>query len=522
MKLFKRFKRLFSIDVANCSIDDLKRNINASALVMFFIVISTTLIALFVMHKMYMDEKAEINNQKTISAINVYQSSMAEKLSVAASSASFLDYIRSGQKTRDSLFYHFATDMNRLKMNGIVGMRIIDSVNHKTIYSDGENSSSSITLKLCYLGDILDGKNGDCSYLWQLYFNMNDLMKEIKTINTDISQCKNCVPYSFLSSHYISSFPVADFSNMFLYMNVKEAGDFFFYLYLLLITIAFALFASWSWQRLSHLIHIYIAKPINDLTVCLGASETTSLNSSLVEIQFLIDEINSWKLRLSKAKEDENAEKISKVVAQFAHDVRSPLATINIIISEMQVAASGYMNILSSAVQRISDIANHFLELYKNPNAVSVNEVKITNINNVISSIIAEKQYQYRGKANIDLIVKEGSFDINALIDESDLQRMLSNLINNSVEACQDFSIITVQLIKLFDSFLIEISDNGSGIPADLIPKVMKGGVSIGKVGGSGMGLSHAVNKVREWYGELHIDSIVGKGTTITMKIPLA
>ena len=69
---------------------------------------------------------------------------------------------------------------------------------------------------------------------------------------------------------------------------------------------------------------------------------------------------------------------------------------------------------------------------------------------------------------------------------------------------------------------VISFRDNGKGIPAELLSKVVERGGTFGKKDGNGLGLSHAKATVESWGGKFKIESTVGKGTTITLELMLA
>jgi hypothetical protein len=69
---------------------------------------------------------------------------------------------------------------------------------------------------------------------------------------------------------------------------------------------------------------------------------------------------------------------------------------------------------------------------------------------------------------------------------------------------------------------IIKIIDNGKGIPADLLPKIKQGGISIGKKEGAGLGISGAIQNIKKWNGNYDIQSKVGEGTTFTVTLPIA
>ncbi len=77
-------------------------------------------------------------------------------------------------------------------------------------------------------------------------------------------------------------------------------------------------------------------------------------------------------------------------------------------------------------------------------------------------------------------------------------------------------------LRKILIILQIEVKDNGCGISPDLLPKIMKGGISIGKQNGFGLGLSYANQRVKEWGGNLNIQSQLGIGTAVNINLPLS
>jgi len=99
---------------------------------------------------------------------------------------------------------------------------------------------------------------------------------------------------------------------------------------------------------------------------------------------------------------------------------------------------------------------------------------------------------------------------------------VISNLINNSVQALGDTGRVTVYLTGRDATIQIVIQDNGKGIPSDVLPKLMQRGETHGKEGGSGLGLYHAKTTVESWQGTLSLASTVGVGTTVTLTLPKA
>jgi hypothetical protein len=112
------------------------------------------------------------------------------------------------------------------------------------------------------------------------------------------------------------------------------------------------------------------------------------------------------------------------------------------------------------------------------------------------------------------------SYGLFAQVQPTEFGRVLSNLINNAVEAIHDIGLVEVILTATADHVFLTIRDNGVGIPQELLPLLWEKGRTHGKVGGSGLGLYHARSKITEWGGSLSIESKLGQGTTLTIQLP--
>jgi signal transduction histidine kinase len=67
---------------------------------------------------------------------------------------------------------------------------------------------------------------------------------------------------------------------------------------------------------------------------------------------------------------------------------------------------------------------------------------------------------------------------------------------------------------------VIRVSDDGSGIPPDLLPRIFEPRFST-TTSGSGLGLAIVKRLVESWDGRIDVESAVGRGTTITVHLPV-
>ena len=214
---------------------------------------------------------------------------------------------------------------------------------------------------------------------------------------------------------------------------------------------------------------------------------------------------------------------VSTVAAQVSHDIRSPLSALSMIISSLDEVSEEKRFVLRSAFQRINDITNHLQQ--KGKSASNARPGSSFMLIAAIDKLISEKRMQYRERLNIQIRgdLDEG-YGLFSSIDPVEFARVLSNLINNSAEALVSGGQVVIRITSDRDCSLISISDNGVGIPMEILNQLGRPGVTYGKVGrsygGSGLGIYHAKRTVEDAGGSMVIESKVGVGTLVKIRLP--
>ncbi|MGH3443054.1 MAG: sensor histidine kinase [Nitriliruptorales bacterium] len=103
--------------------------------------------------------------------------------------------------------------------------------------------------------------------------------------------------------------------------------------------------------------------------------------------------------------------------------------------------------------------------------------------------------------------------------DRLALERILRNLLVNAAQHTGEGAAIRVRAREDDDAVVIEVEDEGSGIPAERLPHVFEP-FERGKAGGSGLGLWIVKHHVDLHGGEVSADSEVGKGTVFRLTLP--
>jgi len=212
-----------------------------------------------------------------------------------------------------------------------------------------------------------------------------------------------------------------------------------------------------------------------------------------------------------------------QISTQVAHDIRSPLAALGAAVKGLESLPPEQRSLIANAVNRMQGIADDLLQRYRAPSTAPViSKLTVCPLGGIIEQVLAEKRLQYKEKAGVKIEFTGVSDGIKALVEPKELQRLISNLVNNSVEAFNGPGRVSIVVSVLDEKALIEVKDNGKGIPAVILAKLGQKGETHGKAGGNGLGLYHARTTVEGWGGIFKIESEPSKGTTVAIELPRA
>lgn len=211
------------------------------------------------------------------------------------------------------------------------------------------------------------------------------------------------------------------------------------------------------------------------------------------------------------------AESRRHLAQQVAHDIRSPLSLLNILIGRM--GSSKEAELISSAAQRINSIAN---DLLKNTQQMDDDSNAITRVevSSVIKQVVKEKSVEFP-KASIKYA--NCDHDVWITANRIELVRILSNLINNAIDASEAAPqmAVVVDVVEGSDYSEIKVTDSGKGMSERDLKRLGNYRFTTKKKG-NGLGIYYAKTQIREWGGRLKANSEVGVGTCVTLSLPNA
>ena len=219
----------------------------------------------------------------------------------------------------------------------------------------------------------------------------------------------------------------------------------------------------------------------------------------------------------------------SDFLSNISHDLKIP---INVIYSAMQLINSDIKNNNYSRVKKYNDVSKNNCEVLNNFTNVLINgekkdlkysnfEKSYENIANIIKNVVLSMQ-DYTEIKNITLNFLCSNDEVIYYCNKQSMQRIIMNLISNSIKYCQVKGNINVSLNDYKDEIVILVKDNGIGMDKDFLKRAFER-YSMGDnnklkkmdIRGSGIGLFIVKNMVEEQNGTIDISSKINEGTCI-------
>ncbi len=225
-------------------------------------------------------------------------------------------------------------------------------------------------------------------------------------------------------------------------------------------------------------------------------------------------------------------ERISRFSADIAHDLRTP---VNNIRGEAEVAlarvrtADEYRDVIGSCLEeavRLSNLIGDLLFLARAESPLALLHRERTDVAQLLSRV-SEYYEASAADAGVSLTTACARETVIAALDQSLMQRALSNLVSNAVGHTPSGGSIIVSAKTDRTQLQIEVSDTGIGIPAEALPKVFDRFFRIDASrcrisGGTGLGLAIVQSITSMHGGNVHISSEPGEGTRVTLSVPVS
>lgn len=270
-------------------------------------------------------------------------------------------------------------------------------------------------------------------------------------------------------------------------------------------------------------------------------SKVLQMNKNKVSMQYyeIMNEIQQTKfkheqLRLQNEKDRQYFQRLSQisneVISTASHDLKNPLANILLSVELLQRYGNMPENKAKQILERIKNSALNMRRLIADLLDVAKLETQralekqSVSLDAFVHGIIDTSQPVAESK-NIQLTVQNLTTIETALFDPHRMRQVLDNLISNSLKYTPDGGQIDVLIENTSDDLLFHVKDTGLGIPAKDIPHLYERFYRVDEQEhkskeGTGLGLSIVKMIVEQHGGEIWVKSVLGQGSTFSLKIP--
>ena len=221
-------------------------------------------------------------------------------------------------------------------------------------------------------------------------------------------------------------------------------------------------------------------------------------------------------------------------VANVSHELRTPLQTIKLGLETInqeigntdKETKKNFLSLMLKETNRMEDLIKDLLILSKIEQQEHIRPNDKINLKEIIEYV--QKFYNKSClEKNILFNINLDDQNLNVIGNKDKLIEIFSNLINNAIKYSEPNKNIYIESqIKSNQQLEIHIKDEGMGIPKDLLPRISERFFRVDNektrnINGTGLGLAIVKHLVKQHRGDFNIRSIEGKGTDITIRLPL-
>ncbi len=212
---------------------------------------------------------------------------------------------------------------------------------------------------------------------------------------------------------------------------------------------------------------------------------------------------------------------MGELAGGVGHDLRSPLTTIRnsayllkmIMEEAVDEKVAKYLDMIEEQVDVCDKIISDLLDSSR----LGKIEVKEVDINQIVHKVVQATV----PPQNVEISTSLAPDLTSVMADASQLEQIFPNLIANAIQAMPDGGTLSLSTDQKENFIEVRVADTGAGIPDENLDKVFEP-LFTTKAKGVGLGLAIVKRLVERQSGVIQVESQVGKGTTFTVKLPIA
>ncbi|MBD2347117.1 sensor histidine kinase [Anabaena subtropica] len=288
---------------------------------------------------------------------------------------------------------------------------------------------------------------------------------------------------------------------------------------IIVLTVAIALYIRRSLQPLRQLSQMAAVISPEDL----GQAQLY-LDNAPSEVKELAQTLNMLLLRLFQSWEQER-----EFVSNVSHELRTPLTIVHGYLqsvlrrqNNLTPTQQEALETAASEAERTIRLLQDLLDLARADSGYLHFQMKNYVLNDLVEEIVVMAE-KYSDRL---ITIESTTYPIEAKVDYSRLKQVLLNLIDNAIKYSEDGTPIVFKLDQLQDKAIIQVCDQGYGIPLQHQARIFERFYRVDEsrshaTGGSGLGLSIVKTLVEGMGGSVSVQSKLGEGSMFTISLPI-
>lgn len=290
--------------------------------------------------------------------------------------------------------------------------------------------------------------------------------------------------------------------------------------------IVLAALLSWFYTKPIHnVVNAARSVAAGDLSMELYTDRKDEIGELTQTFNYMVQKLREERALEEKLREAEHLSGIAQLAKGIAHEIRNPLNFISLSIDHLKtkhapaeekdrVVFESLITSIKHEIQRLNKLVGDFLD-YGKPLKLSLQEINLAGLIEEIISLVSAKAEKDGIRIHF---LDQGIPKLS--VDPELLKTCILNIVLNAFQAMPSGGRLSIDVKKSQHKVYIVIEDTGIGVPKENLPKLFDPFFS-SKSTGLGLGLAMTRRVIEEHGGKVDFQSEEGKGSIITISLPV-
>ncbi|MNJ99902.1 Sensor protein SrrB [compost metagenome] len=250
-----------------------------------------------------------------------------------------------------------------------------------------------------------------------------------------------------------------------------------------------------------------------------------------IPYRLIIENRRSWEYYQKNKLLSQVEELKTNFISMMSHDLKTPIARIqgmtDVILTD-EVTLSSQQREAVDTIKHSADDLLKFINAILNYGRIESEGVRLNlqskDLNNILTEVV--RKHEFLAKVKRIQIVSELEPLFPIPVDSDLMRQVLSNLVENAIKYSPEDTKILVSSEEKENKVVIQVADQGQGIPADELANIFmkffrSKNAKSSPIKGSGLGLYLAKYFTELHHGTIIVESSYGNGSTFTVELPM-